>query len=129
MVHYDPAASAAGVLFGSTIMSLPLAFVLADPLAGMTDLTALAGIFGLGAVRTALAYLLYLRILNSAGATNLLFVTLLIPVKAGFLGGAFLGEVFTSDASWGIGLIALGLIVVDGRLLRRNTQPPSPEPH
>ena len=121
MVHYDPAALAAGMLFGATIMSLPLAFVLADPLAGMTDLTALAGIFGLGAVSTALAYLLYLRILNSAGATNLLLVTLLIPVKAGFLGGAFLGEVFTSDAFWGIGLIALGLIVVDGRLLRRKT--------
>ncbi len=121
MVHYDPAALAAGMLFGAKIMSLPLAFVLADPLAGVTDLTALAGIFGLGAVSTALAYLLYLRILNSAGATNLLLVTLLIPVKAGFLGGVFLGEVFTSDASWGIGLIALGLIVVDGRLLRRNT--------
>ncbi|MEC8173865.1 MAG: DMT family transporter [Pseudomonadota bacterium] len=121
MVQYDPAASAAGMLFGATIMSLPLAFVLADPLAGMTDLTALADIFGLGAVSTALAYLLYLRILNSAGATNLLLVTLLIPVKAGFLGGAFLGEVFTSDAFWGIGLIALGLIVVDGRLLWRKT--------
>ena len=59
MVHYDPAASAAVMLFGATIMSLPLAFVLADPLAGMTELTALAGIFGLGAVSTALAYLLY----------------------------------------------------------------------
>ena len=59
MVHYDPAASAASMLFGATIMSLPLVFVLADPLAGMTDLTALAGIFGLGAVSTALAYLLY----------------------------------------------------------------------
>ena len=109
------------MLFGATIVPLPLVFVLADPLAGMTDLRALAGIFGLGAVSTALAYLLYLRILNSVGATNLLLVTLLISVKAGRLGGAFLGEVFTSDAFWGIGLIALGLIVVDGRRLRRNT--------
>ncbi len=121
MVHYDPAASAAGMLLGATIMSLPLAFVLGDPFAGMTDLTALAGIFGLGTVSTALAYLLYFRILNSAGATNLLLVTLLIPVSAGFLGVAFLGEVFTSDAFWGMGLIALGLIAVDGRLLRRKT--------
>ena len=109
------------MLFGATIVPLSLVFVLADPLAGMTNLRALAVIFGLGAVSTALAYLLYLRILNSAGATNLLLVTLLISVKVGFLGGAFLGKVFTSDAFWGIGLIALGLIVVDGRLLRRNT--------
>ena len=109
------------MLLGATIMSLPLAFVLGDTFAGMTDLTALAGIFGLGTVSTALAYLLYFRILNSAGATNLLLVTLLIPVSAGFLGVAFLGEVFTSDAFWGMGLIALGLIAVDGRLLRRKT--------
>ena len=85
MVHYDPAASAAGMFLGATFMPLPLAFVLGDPLADMTYLTALAGIFELGTVSTALAYLLCFRILNSAGATNLLLVTLLIPVSAGFL--------------------------------------------
>jgi len=121
MVHYDPAASAAGMLLGATVMSLPFAFVLGNPLAGMADPTALAGIIGLGTVSTALAYLLYFRILTSAGATNLLLVTLLIPVSAGFLGVAFLGEVLSSDAVWGMGLIALGLIAVDGRLLHKKT--------
>ena len=121
MGHYDTAASADGKQLGVTLMSLPLAFFLGDPLAGMTDLTALAAIFGLVTVSTAIADLLYFRILNSAGATNLLLVMLFIPASAGFLGVAFLGEVFTSDAFWGKGLIALGLITVDGRLLRRKT--------
>ena len=79
----------------------------------------LSGIIGLGTVSTALAYILYFRILTSSGATNLLLVTLLIPVSAGLLGVWFLGETLTADALWGMGLIALGLGAVDGRILKR----------
>lgn len=54
-----------------------------------------------------------------AGAGNLMLVTLLIPPVAIFLGWAFLGERLAPQAFAGFALIALGLAVLDGRLLRR----------
>jgi drug/metabolite transporter (DMT)-like permease len=117
MTHYHPVQSAAGMLLGATIMSIPMAFLFGQPLSSSFTVISLSGILGLGTVSTALAYILYFRILTSPGATNLLLVTLLIPVSAGLMGVCFLGESLTVDALWGMGLIALGVVAVDGRLL------------
>ena len=68
-------------------------------------------------VSTVLAYLLYFRILSSAGATNVLLVTFLIPVSALLLGVGVLGEVIHVLEYAGMGCIFLGLIVIDGRVL------------
>ena len=65
-----------------------------------------------------MAYLLYFRILAAAGATNVLLVTFLIPVSALLLGVGVLGEVIKVLEYAGMGCIFLGLIVIDGRLLR-----------
>ena len=119
MTHYHPVQSAAGMLLGATIMSIPMAFLFGQPLSSSFTVISLSGIVGLGTVSTALAYILYFRILTSSGATNLLLVTLLIPVNAGLMGVWFLGESLTVDALWGMGLIALGVVAVDGRLVGR----------
>ena len=119
MTHYHPVQSAAGMLLGATIMSIPIAFLFGQPLSSSFNVVSLSGIVGLGTISTALAYILYFRILTSSGATNLLLVTLLIPVSAGLMGVWFLGETLTVDALWGMGLIALGVVAVDGRLLGR----------
>jgi drug/metabolite transporter (DMT)-like permease len=121
LTHYHPVQSAAGMLLGATIMSIPMAFIFGQPLGSSFSAVSLSGIIGLGTVSTALAYILYFRILTSSGATNLLLVTLLIPVSAGLLGVWFLGETMTVEALWGMGLIALGLGAVDGRLLGRKS--------
>jgi drug/metabolite transporter (DMT)-like permease len=68
---------------------------------------------------TALAYILYFRLIASAGATNALLVTFLIPVTAILLGLAFLGETLAGRHLVGMTLIGLGLAAIDGRLLRR----------
>jgi len=71
---------------------------------------------------TALAYILYFRILATAGATNALLVTFLIPVSAILLGTPVLGEQLEAKHFVGMGLIGLGLAAIDGRagsLLRR----------
>ena len=73
---------------------------------------------GLVLLSTALAYLIYFRILASAGATNLLLVTFLIPVSAIILGASLLGERLAPQHFLGIALIGLGLAAIDGRLLR-----------
>jgi drug/metabolite transporter (DMT)-like permease len=65
---------------------------------------------------TALAYILYFRLLATAGATNAILVTLLIPVTAILLGAIFLDERLQWLHFLGMALIALGLSVIDGRL-------------
>jgi len=67
---------------------------------------------------TALAYIIYFRILASAGATNVMLVTFLVPVSAILLGVAFLNESFTAQALMGMLLIGVGLAAIDGRLPR-----------
>jgi drug/metabolite transporter (DMT)-like permease len=70
-------------------------------------------------VATAGAYLLYYRVLAMAGSGNLLLCTLIIPPVAIVLAVIFLGETLEPRALAGFGLIAAGLAVIDGSLLRR----------
>ncbi len=70
-------------------------------------------------ISTAGAYLLYYRVLGMAGAGNLSLVTLLTAPVAIILGAVMLGEALPPRAFAGFALIAAGLIVIDGRLLRR----------
>ena len=56
--------------------------------------------------------------LATAGATNLLLVTLLIPVSALALGAFVLGERLAWNAVVGMALIFLGLAAIDGRLFK-----------
>lgn len=65
-----------------------------------------------------IAYILYFRLIASAGATNAALVTFLIPISAILLGVTFLGEAFTVLQAFGMGLIGLGLLIMDGRLFQ-----------
>jgi drug/metabolite transporter (DMT)-like permease len=85
----------------------------APTLAGMT----------LALFSTALAYILYFRLIDRAGASNALLVGFIMPVLAIFLGIIFLNESLTMQQLAGGGLIALGLLVIDGRLWARLQKP------
>ena len=112
-----PAATAAGQLTASTLLILPLALVIDRPWTlPVPGPTVFAAVLGLALASTALAYVLYFRILARAGATNLLLVTFLIPVSAILLGVAVLGEVLLPLQVAGMALIGLGLAAIDGRL-------------
>ena len=99
-------------------MTLPLALVVERPWQFDPGALTWAALLGVALLSTALAYVIYFRILASAGATNLLLVTFLIPVSALFLGVAMLGERPGASAFAGLALILAGLAAVDGRLLR-----------
>lgn len=122
-----PMVTATGQLTASTLMLAPVAlsidhsWTLATPSAA----TWLA-IAGLALLSTALAYLIFFRLLASSGATNLLLVTFLIPVSAVFLGSLFLGEQLEAKHFIGMGFIAAGLAAIDGRLLNLIRQPGTP---
>ena len=114
-----PLKVAAGQLSASTFVMLPLSLLVDRP---WTLPAPGAGVWwafaGLSLVSTALAYVLYFRILALAGATNLLLVTFLLPISAMTLGVLFLGETVSARAFVGMGLIGLGLTAIDGRVAR-----------
>ncbi len=115
----DPVVVAAGMLTGSTIIMIPLTFMMEQPLSLNPTTGTWMALFGLSAISTALAYIIYFYVLSKAGATNILLVTFLIPVSAIFLGMMVLGESLRWNAFAGMALIFTGLIFIDGRLLKR----------
>ena len=119
----NPVVAACGMLVAAALVMLPVALVVDTPrgLAAARDAgwAIWGALAGLALLSTALAYIVYFRILATAGATNLLLVTFLIPVSALLLGGLVLGERPDWTAFAGMALIFLGLAAVDGRLLAR----------
>jgi drug/metabolite transporter (DMT)-like permease len=83
----------------------------------MPPISAWAAIAALAVFCTAFGYVLYFRLIATSGATNALLVTLLVPPVAILLGAMFLGEQLAAQDFAGLGLIALGLAAIDGRLL------------
>lgn len=114
-----PIVSAAGQLTGTAIFVVPVMLVFEAPWARPFDGGAAAAILGLSLLSTALAYVIYFRILATAGATNVALVTFLIPVTAIALGAVFLGERLTAMTFGGFVLILIGLAAVDGRVFSR----------
>ncbi len=113
-----PMVTATGQVTAGALMVLPLALVFDRPWAQpMPGLAAWGAVAAAAVFCTALGYALYFRILATAGATNLLLVTLLMPVGAVWLGMVLLGERLHTGEVVGMGLIALGLLAIDGRLL------------
>lgn len=110
--------TAAGQVTISAVVLLPLAFVVERPwVLPMPTVEVWGAVLGLALLSTALAYILYFRILATAGATNLLLVTFLVPISAILLGTAVLGEQLKPQHVAGIALIGLGLAAIDGRPL------------
>jgi drug/metabolite transporter (DMT)-like permease len=108
---------ATGQVTASTLVLLPITLVVDRPwnlpnpsMHGWEALT------GIAALSTALAYVIYFRVLATAGATNTMLVTFLVPISAILLGVVFLKEAFTAQTLEGMLLIGVGLAAIDGRL-------------
>jgi drug/metabolite transporter (DMT)-like permease len=113
-----PAEAAAGQVTASAVLILPIMLIADQPwlLAAPPSLAVCLALAGLALLSTALAYVLYFRILEAAGATNLLLVTFLIPVTAILLGALVLGERLEPRQFAGMALIGVGLALIDGRV-------------
>ncbi|WP_316976648.1 DMT family transporter [Shumkonia mesophila] len=111
-----PPVAACGMQLASSLMCLPLAAY--HDGARFLHLSAggVASLLGIGVLCSAFGFILYFQVLRTAGAVNVLLVTLLIPVSASLLGALFLGEAITAVEIAGMAVIGLGLLVVDGRL-------------
>ncbi|WP_270933739.1 DMT family transporter [Falsiroseomonas oryzae] len=114
-----PIPAATGQCACSLLMMLPLVLVFDRPWQlPAPPGAAVAALIAFGLLSTALAYVLFYAIIEKAGATNAMLVTLLVPVTALLLGTAVLGEALAPRHLAGMGVIALGLLLIDGRVFR-----------
>ena len=110
-----PQLAAAGMLTGATVIMLPLVyFVEGLPTFDLQPRT-LVAIGYYAVIATATAYLLYYRVLAMAGSGNLMLVTLLVAPVAITLGAVVLDEKLSANAFVGFVILAVGLIILDGR--------------
>jgi len=116
--NIPPIVTATGQITGTTIMAIPITLFVDKPwLFPMPGMNVWGALLGLALLSTALAYIIYFRLLTTVGATNLLLVTFLIPVSAVLLGTIILGEQLYLRHFLGMVLISLSLAAIDGRVL------------
>jgi len=114
----SPLSVTTGQLTAGALIMLPMAMIVDQPWThAFPPLTAWGAITALALLCTAFGYVLYFRLIETSGATNALLVTLLVPPVAIVLGALFLSETLAPQDFIGLGLIALGLAAIDGRLL------------
>ena len=107
-----PLAMAIGQLTGGAVVLLPLAAV---SLPGEAP-PAAAGIsvLGLALLSTAVAYLLYFRLIENVGPTSTVTVTLLVPVFGLLFGVLLLDEPFSLGTIAGLAIVLFSVSLVTG---------------
>ena len=118
-----PMLNATGQVFYGTLWMFPVVVVVDQPWTlAMPGLGPWLAMTGIGLLSTTLAFFIYFRVLQTAGASNVALVTFLVPVSASGLGIAFLGEQLDLQHIVAYLLIASGLAVIDGRIVAKVSQ-------
>jgi drug/metabolite transporter (DMT)-like permease len=127
--HLRPEVAAMGMLTASSLILVPLALLIDGAPSVPQSPVTLGAVAYFSIIGTAVAYLLYYRVLAAAGSGNAMLVTLLIPPVAIVLGALVLDERLGPDALAGFALLAVGLIVMNGWPgLPRRQAPETPAP-
>jgi len=114
-----PIGTATFQLISASLMMLVLASVIDRPWQlQMPGLATWAAILGLASLSTALAFIIFFQIVIRSGASNVMLVTLLVPVSAILLGYFILGERIELREIIGALIIGSALLVMDGRIFR-----------
>lgn len=100
----------------SVTMAIVMLFAEGAPSFAITPALIIVAV-GLGIIGTAGAYVIYFKILSLAGASNLMLVTIIVPVFAVSLDAIILGQWVSASEVIGFGIIACGLVIMDGRLV------------
>lgn len=114
----DPAVMTAWALSAGTLCVAPLAFwVEGTPV--ITRPETWAALLFIGFVLTSAAFILLFWLLPRVGATTTSTITFITPVSAVLLGVMFLHERLLVEHLIGMAAIFVGLLLIDGRLVRR----------
>lgn len=111
----DPGVAAAGMLLGAAVVMVPLAWAIEGAPSLILSPATWGGIGYMSIIATALAYLLYYRVLEMAGSGNVLLCTLLIPPVAIVLGAVVRDESLPANAYLGFAVLAAGLLVLNAK--------------
>ena len=119
--NFTPIIAATGMLTMSTIILTPYAFTMHLEEIYSLNFFILKYAFVFAIICSVFAYFLYFKILESAGAGNLLICTIIIPPSSIFLNAFILDQIITFNECLGLIIIILGLIILDGRLINKHT--------
>jgi len=114
----SPLVAAAGMLSGASLVMIPAALFLDGVVVPQSPIT-WAAILYYALIATAFAYMLYFRVLGMAGSGNLMLCTLMVPPVAITLGAWIRDETLDPNAYAGFAALALGLVILDGRIMAR----------
>jgi drug/metabolite transporter (DMT)-like permease len=118
LLDSPPLGTATFQLLASAAMMIFVAGVVERPWQlPMPSVSTWLAVIALAALSTALAYIVFFQILRRSGATNVMLVTLLIPVTAILLGYLVLGETISPREVTGAFVIGSALLLIDGRVL------------
>jgi len=123
LTRMAPQVAAAGMLTGASLIMVPLALALDGVPTLPRDPLTYGSIAYFAVLGTALAYLLYYRVLAVAGSGNAMLVTLIVPPVAIALGWLVLDERIAPSAFAGFALLALGLVIMNRRRARNVKAP------
>ena len=113
----QPYAVASLSLSGAALVMIPIALVFSG-VPVITRAETWGALLGISVFSTSFSFLLVYWLLPRVGATNLSLNTFITPISAILLGVLVLHERFESIHLLGIGVIFLGLLLIDGRLVR-----------
>ena len=122
--NFTPIIAATGMLTMSTIILTPYAFTMHLEEIYSLNFFILKYAFVFAIICSVFAYFLYFKILESAGAGNLLICTIIIPPSSIFLNAFILNQMITFNECVGLIIIILGLIMLDGRLINKKSLTP-----
>jgi len=119
LTQSPPLATATFQLLASSLMMTAVAGIFERPWQlPMPGLTTWLAVLGLAALATALAYIVFFQIVRRSGPSNVMLVTLLIPITAILLGSFVLGEQVSGREIAGALVIGSALLLIDGRVLK-----------
>jgi Permeases of the drug/metabolite transporter (DMT) superfamily len=118
----DSAVVATCSLTGAALVSIPVALLFAG-VPVITRVETWGALIGIGAFSTSFSFLLVYWLLPRVGATNVSLNTFITPISAILLGVLVLHERFEAAHLAGMAVIFLGLVFMDGRLVRRLRSP------
>ncbi|MBA2714700.1 MAG: DMT family transporter [Rubrobacteraceae bacterium] len=113
-----PLGMAIGQLAAATALLLP--FSVASPPGEVPSSSVAFCVLGLALLSTAVAYLIYFRLIENVGPTSTVTVTLLVPVFGLVFGVVLLDEPFGPGTLAGLGIILSSVILITGISLRKD---------
>jgi drug/metabolite transporter (DMT)-like permease len=114
----DPTVVASSSMSAAALIMIPVAFLFSGTPV-ITRPETWGALFGIGVFSTSFSFLLVYWLLPKVGATNLSLNTFITPISAILLGVLVLNERLVPVHLIGIVVVFVGLVFIDGRLVRR----------